>query len=70
MDTEIIITILLLILLSIDTVVTVRKMYIQDKLWNAIKDGEVSYINAVMQYGKVHGYIKECDEDGKDLPSE
>lgn len=70
MDTEHIITLLLFTLLGIDIAVTIRKMYIQDKLWNAIKDGEISYINAVMQYGKVHGYIKNCDEDGKDLPSE
>lgn len=64
------ITLLLIILLVGDIIITGVKVMQQHKLWNLIKAGEVSYIRALNRYGEIHGYTEKCDEDDKDLSSE
>lgn len=57
--TELIITIVLCTLLAIDVTVSIAKLYKQQKLWNLIRKGELSYIKTLDAYAKLHGYDKD-----------
>lgn len=57
--TELIVTIVLCILITIDIIVNIAKLYKQQKLWNLIRKGELSYIKTLDAYAKLHGYAKE-----------
>lgn len=57
--TELIVTIVLCVLITIDIVVNITKVYKQQKLWNLIKKGELSYIKTLDAYAKLHGYAKD-----------
>lgn len=57
--TELIVTIVLCALLTIDIIVNIAKLYKQQKLWNLIRKGELSYIKTLDAYAKLHGYAKE-----------
>ena len=47
---------LLIVLLIVDIIVTVKKVSLQRKLWDLIKNGEVSYIRALKEYADIQGY--------------
>lgn len=53
------VNILLIVLLIIDIIVTVKKVSLQRKLWDLIKNGEVSYIRALKEYADIQGYKEE-----------
>lgn len=57
--TELIVTIVLCALLIIDIIVSIAKVYKQQKLWNLIRKGELSYIKTLDAYAKLHGYTKD-----------
>lgn len=50
---------LLIVLLIIDIVVTAKKVILQRKLWDLIKNGEVSYIRALREFTDIQGYKEE-----------